>query len=90
MNGILHVRNGSEPTGGIDVQQMKELWRVGGENDEDILFGLIPRVCSDADGNVYVLDSQLNHVLVFSPDGLLDRTLFREAKGPVKSAGPGT
>jgi len=82
LDGVVHVKNGAQPTGGTEALRMAEQWRVGGEDDEEILFGLIPRACSDADGNVYVLDSQLNQVLVFSPAGDLLRTLFREGEGP--------
>ncbi len=82
IDGVVHVRNGDTPTGGVEVRSMEELWRVGDEDDEDILFGLIPRVCADDQGNIHVLDSQLNQVLVFSPAGELRRTLFREGDGP--------
>lgn len=37
---------------------------------------------ADADGNVYLLDSQLCHVLVVAPDGSLLRTLSGEGDGP--------
>ena len=82
IDGVVHVKNPAQASGGIQTLKMQEQWRVGGEDDEDILFGLIPRACSDADGNVYVLDSQLNQVLVFNPDGEMVRTLFREGEGP--------
>lgn len=82
LDGVLNVRNGARPSGGIEALQMEEQWTVFGEDDGDILFGLIPRACSDAGGNVYVLDSQLNQVLKFSPSGKLVATLFREGEGP--------
>ena len=82
IDGVPHVKNGSTPTGGVQALRMNELWRVGGEDDEDILFGLTPKVCTDGKGQVYVLDSQLSQVLVFSPDGELSHTLFQEGEGP--------
>ncbi len=82
VDGVMHVRNQATPTGGVETLQMREMWRVGDDDDGDILFGLIPRASADGQGNVYVLDSQLNHVLVFSPTGELLRTLFREGEGP--------
>lgn len=82
IDGVPHVKNGSTPTGGVQVLRMNELWRVGGEDDEEVLFGLTPKVCTDGKGRVYVLDSQLSQVLVFSPDGELSHTLFREGEGP--------
>jgi len=81
VDGVLHVRNGTQPTGGVESLRLEELWRVGGE-DDDVIFGLIPRAAADAEGNVYVLDSQLCQVSVYSPDGELVRTLFREGEGP--------
>jgi hypothetical protein len=81
-DGVTHVKNGSTPTGGVQARRMNELWRVGGEDDEEILFGLTTKVCTDGRGRVYVLDSQLNRVLVFSPDGEFSHTLFREGEGP--------
>ncbi|MDX2475509.1 MAG: 6-bladed beta-propeller [Candidatus Krumholzibacteria bacterium] len=82
IDGVPHVKNGSTPTGGVQALRMNELWRVGGEDDEEILFGLTPKVCTDDKGQVYVLDSQLSQVLVFSPDGKLSHILFREGDGP--------
>ncbi len=82
IDGVPHVKNGSIPTGGVEALKMKELWRVGGEDDDEIIFGLTPKVCTDGQGRVYVLDSQLSQVQVFSPDGEFSHTLFREGDGP--------
>jgi len=88
IDGVVHVKNPAQASGGVQTLQMQEQWRVGDEDDEDIILGLIPRVSSDADGNVFVLDSQLNHVLVLSPEGDLIRTLFREGDGPGETRQP--
>ena len=82
IDGVPHVKNGSTPTVGVQALRMNELWRVGGEDDEEILFGLIPKACTDGKGQAYVLDSQLSQVLVFSSDGELSHTLFEEGEGP--------
>jgi len=82
IDGVVHVKNPAKASGGVQILNMQEQWKVGGEDDEDILFGLIPRACSDEAGNIYVLDSQLNQVLVFNPEGEMVRTLFREGEGP--------
>lgn len=81
VDGVPHVRNGAEPRDGRLTVELRELWRVGGE-DDDTLFGLIPRVCTDEESNVYVLDSQLCQVSVYDRDGELVRTIFREGEGP--------
>ena len=65
------VENGPTPRDGIDQLELEEIWRHGGEDDEDVLFGLVSSVITDADGLLYVLDSQLAQVNVFSPDGEL-------------------
>ncbi len=82
VDGVPHVMNGRTPTGGVQALRMNELWRVGGEDDEEILFGLTPKACADGKGQVYVLDSQLSQVLVFTPDGEFSHTLYGEGDGP--------
>jgi len=82
IDGVTHVRNGAEPRDGIKTLKVEELWRVGGEDDEENLFGLITRVIADADGMVYLLDTQLSQVYVFTPDGEFSHTLSREGDGP--------
>lgn len=57
-------------------------WRVGGEDDAEVLLGQIGSAAVDRSGHMYVLDTQLSHVLVFGPDGKLARTLGREGEGP--------
>jgi len=79
---VLHVRNGTEPSGEIETLQLKEMWRAGGEDDEDILFGLIAQALIDDAGNIYLLDTQLNHVEVFSVDGEHLKTIGHEGDGP--------
>ena len=81
IDGVEHVRNSSTPRDGVQDLQLKELWRAGGE-DDDTFFGLVPRVAADPQGNVYILDSQTCHVYVYSPEGEMLRTLFREGEGP--------
>ncbi|RKZ18953.1 hypothetical protein DRQ50_03100 [bacterium] len=65
-----------------ETLELEELWRAGGEDDEDVLLGQIGNAATDAAGNVYVLDSQLAHVLKFEADGAYAGTLGREGDGP--------
>jgi hypothetical protein len=81
VDGIPHVSNPARPPQGVQTVHLQELWRAGGE-DDDIFFGLISKVCCDEQGDIYVLDSQVCKVYVYSPDGRLLRTLFREGDGP--------
>lgn len=62
-------------------------WSVGGE-DGEVIFGMMVDSVEDADGNVYLLDSQLCHVEVFSPTGEHLRTICREGEGPGEIRSP--
>ena len=67
-DGVLHIMNGAEPSGGVETLTFKESWRVGGEDSEDF-FGLITQVVIGDEGNVYLLDTRLSEIPVYSPDG---------------------
>ncbi|MCB1183425.1 hypothetical protein KDM41_08320 [bacterium] len=82
------VANGPAPADGTRDLELTELWRRGGLEDEDVIFGLITAVRTDADGTVYVLDSQLSEIKVFTPDGELSEILGREGDGPGEFRGP--
>lgn len=82
VDGVPHVRNAADPARGERVLKLRELWSVGGADDEDNFFGLITEVESDPAGNIFVLDGQLCQVSVYSPDGELIKTLFHEGDGP--------
>jgi hypothetical protein len=47
-----------------------------------MVFGVLGHVASDVDGNIYLLDIQLDEVLVLSPDGEYIRTIGRSGDGP--------
>jgi hypothetical protein len=81
------VDNGAEPAEGLKVVGMTELWRAGGPDDE-IFFGTLGAVRADADGNIYILDSQLSEIQVYAPDGEFLRTLGREGDGPGEMRNP--
>ena len=61
--------------------ELVEQWRLG-EDDEDVLLGVITGAVVDAAGQVYLIDRQLSQVLVIGPDGELVTTLGREGDGP--------
>jgi hypothetical protein len=69
--------------------ELDELWQIGGDtDDEDEFFGVIARITTDKEGNVYLLDSQLSEVKVFSADGEYLRTIGREGEGPGEFRSP--
>jgi hypothetical protein len=80
--GVLHVLNPEGPSGPPVRSQPDELWRLGGDDEEDVIFGVIGDVAVDRDGNVYLLDVQLNEILVFDADGEYLRSIGREGEGP--------
>jgi hypothetical protein len=43
---------------------------------------VLSQIASDEDDNVYLLDAQLNEVMIFSPDGEFIRSIGREGEGP--------
>ncbi|HRX49960.1 hypothetical protein KDK88_06770 [bacterium] len=76
------VRNGAAPSGGVQDLRLQELWRAGGADDEDVIFGVVTQLETDDAGNVYLLDTQLSQVMVFDRDGNFTGTLSREGDGP--------
>jgi hypothetical protein len=76
------VTNGNEPSEGILKVHLEELWRIGGEEDEENLLGVIDKVLVDDEGNVYLLDIQLVEVQVFDPDGVYVQSLGKQGDGP--------
>jgi hypothetical protein len=81
------IHNAAVPADGIQVVRLEEMWRAGGE-DGDEIFGKIFRADADEEGNVYLVDSQLSEVPVFSPDGERIKTLSREGEGPGETREP--
>ena len=74
--------NGDQPTEGLVTVQLEEIWRIGGEDDEENLLGVVNQVLTDDDGNVYLLDIQLVEVQVFDPEGIYVRSLGKRGDGP--------
>lgn len=81
IDGQTHIKNGASPSQGTETLELRELWRAGGEED-DTFFGIITQVLTDEEGNVYLLDTQLSEVQVYSPDGEFLKTLSRQGEGP--------
>ncbi|MCP4571258.1 MAG: hypothetical protein GY838_02800 [bacterium] len=75
------VDNDASPRDGIRTVELEQLWTVGDE-DSDLILGVVNRVLIDQESNVYLLDGQLAQVHVISPEGELLRTIGREGDGP--------
>lgn len=80
-DGTTIVLNPETPAHGNLRQEMHELWRRGGDDDE-IFFGTIAEFLHDAEGNIYLLDGQVSEIQVFDPQGEHLRTIGREGEGP--------
>ncbi len=83
---ILHSE---KPAGPRQTWELEPLWQVGGEND-DHLFGVMISALNDDQGNVYLLDQQLSHVTMVSPEGEVLRNLSKEGHGPGECRMPQT
>jgi sugar lactone lactonase YvrE len=83
VEGQLHVQN---PAEAIDPEmeiELEEVFRLGGwDGGDDEFFGIVTDIEEDADGNLYVLDSQLNEIKVYSAGGEYLNTIGREGEGP--------
>lgn len=80
--GVPHITNPATPANGATTLAPRQAWTAGGDDDDDVLFGVISAVDIDERGNVYALDMQLSQVHVFDRDGNLLRTIGREGEGP--------
>jgi hypothetical protein len=80
-DGVVHVMNPKDSADKPVEIDAEELWRIGGEDDEEI-FGVITDIIADREGNFYLLDAQLNEIKVYSSDGEYLRTIGREGEGP--------
>ena len=78
VNGVTTVTNPETPANGVIEQELREIWRRGGDDDEEIFFGTIAEFLHDQDGHIYLLDGQLSEIQVLSPAGEHLRTIGRE------------
>ena len=86
-DGVLHIMNGAQPSGEKVIVELEEVWRHGGEDDEDF-FGMISQCVVGDDGTIYLLDTRMSEVPVYSPDGERLTTLSREGDGPGETRTP--
>lgn len=81
--GAKYIVNPAEGMEKATTSELKELWRIGGDTDSDEeFFGVISRVLLDGAGNVYVLDTQLSQVNIYTEDGEYLNTIGAEGEGP--------
>ena len=89
-DGIPYISNPATGTESPVTVDLKELWRLGGESEnEDEFFGVILRIATDPKGNIYALDGQLSEIKVYDPNGKFLKKLGREGEGPGEFRRPG-
>ena len=76
------IHNSATPAEGVETITLEELWRIGGDDEESVLIGLIAQALVGDDETIYLLDGQLNQIEVFSADGEHQGTIGREGSGP--------
>ena len=86
-DGVLHIMNGAEPSGEKVTVELEEVWRHGGEDDEEF-FGMISQCVVGDDGTIFLLDTRMSEVPVYAPDGERLDTLSREGDGPGETRTP--
>jgi len=80
-DGVPHIMNETTPSEDGVTVELEEVWRHGGEDDEDF-YGMISQCVVGDDGTIYLLDTRMSEVPVYSPDGERLTTLSREGDGP--------
>ncbi len=82
-DGVRYVTSPAEPMEGRREITLKELWRLGAEDDpQGEIFGLVIGAFRDTDGNICLLDSQASELRVYTPAGKFVRALGRRGEGP--------
>jgi len=88
--GVLHVLNPAEPAEPPMEITLDERWRIGEDSEsEDEFFGVIMEIATGTDGTVYILDTQLHQVSIYSPEGEFVRAIGHEGEGPGEFRRPG-
>ena len=81
-DGVLYMKNPMQPIENPVTITPDKLWQIGSDEDEVFFFGVLTQICSDSKGNIYLLDGQLNKVMIFSSSGEHIRSIGREGEGP--------
>jgi len=76
------VKNSATPVHAVQTMPMEELWRIGGEEDEENLLGVVDKVFADDADQIYLLDIQLVEIQVFDEEGIYSRSLGKQGDGP--------
>ena len=78
---VIEVRNPFDPPLERTVVY-DEVWRAGDDENAEYLFGVIMDVDEDADGNIYLLDTQQQELHKFDAEGHWLGRIARRGQGP--------
>lgn len=81
IDGVTWVHNSAEPEKGRQEIVLKERWRVGGD-DEDEIFGVVAGVLRTDANEICILDNQLCELKFYGRDGEFLRTIGGRGEGP--------
>ena len=82
-DGVLHILNPAEAIDPPMTIPLEESFRLGGwDGGDDEFFGVIADIMEDEDGNLYVLDAQLNEIKIYDAEGNYLDSIGREGEGP--------
>jgi hypothetical protein len=88
-DGATEVQNPSAAVEPLLSVELDELWRIGGDtDDENEFFGVISEIVHDDEGRLYLVDAQLSEVKVFDAEGAFVRAIGREGEGPGEFRNP--
>lgn len=91
VEGKLVIHNPDEAIDPPLTITLEESFRLGGwDGGEDEFFGVIAAIIEDEQGNLYVLDAQLNEIKVYDANGAYLNTIGREGEGPGEFRGAGS
>lgn len=88
--GVELVKNTLAPLWGEgDAWTLEDVMTIGeAAGDPDYQFGQISGIAVTSDGRIVLVDQQAQHLKVFSPDGVYERTIGQPGSGPAEF-GPG-
>jgi hypothetical protein len=88
VDGVTVIKNPKQPMYKEEVCTIKEDLSIGkAEGQEEYMFGYIPGLAVDDNGDIYVADVQAMQIRVFDQDGKFLRTIGRKGQGPGEFTG---
>ena len=89
-DGVKNFVNKSTPTDPTATLELKKLFTITGENDEDSLasFNLPISMTADKEGNIYILDTSSMSLKKFDKAGNFVKSIGRRGQGPGELSGP--